>query len=378
MAVCVPQAGHVTPLLPLLSACVTAGDDVLVTTGSDSRAAAESTGARWRNAGSGLGEWFARLAQRTRGAPGDGLAPERVPYYFVPRLFAEIGAADMVDDVLAAGRDHMPDLILFDAYSFCAPLAAELIGVPAVQHAIGPLLPADVLELAADALSPLWRSFGRDVPPHGGVYETAAIAICPPSLESGPPPRGAVLPLRPAPLPRGDVVSNARPLVYVTLGTLWSDPVIFDEVLTALADEPVDVLVTVGTALDPAVLGTVPANARVTGFVPQAEILPGCAAVVHHAGAGTMFGALAHGLPQVALPRAADNFVNAAMLERCGAGVALRPGDVGAEAVRAAIRTVLATPSYAAAARTVAAEIAAMAGPEDVAAQLRQLVASAG
>ena len=95
-----------------------------------------------------------------------------------------------------------------------------------------------------------------------------------------------------------------RPLVYVTMGTLMNrDFDLFGEILAALADEPVNVLVTIGRENDPAQLEPVPANARVQRFIPQAEVLPHCAAVIHHAGAGTMFGVLSHGLPSVALPR---------------------------------------------------------------------------
>lgn len=372
LAVSVPAAGHVTPLLPLLRSLADSGDEVVVATGAPVADAVTATGARVHLVPGGLDDWFGRLAARIKGAPGDGLPPHRIDHYFVPRLFAEIGADALVDEVLAAGTALQPDLVLFDSYAFAGPLAAAVLGVPAVHHAIGTLFAPEVVELCADAVSPLWRAFDRDAPRHAGLYGGLTITICPPSMEAHPAPSGDVVAVRPAPLPAREPEPSARPLVYVTLGTIWSEPAVFRAVLDGLADQPVDVLVTVGTGNDPAALEPVPGNARVERFVPQTELLPRCAAVVHHAGAGTMFGSLAHGLPQLALPQAADNFTNAELLRRSGAGRVLLPGEVTADNVRRAVRALLDEPGASDAAAKVADEIAAMPSADEVAAELRR------
>ena len=85
-----------------------------------------------------------------------------------------------------------------------------------------------------------------------------------------------------------------------------------------------------------------------------------------------MFGALAHGLPQVTLPQGADNYINAELIARSGSGVSLGPDAVVPEAVREALRSVLAEPSYASAARRIASQMADLPGPEEVAAALRR------
>jgi hypothetical protein len=371
LAVCVPVAGHVTPLLPLLRSMVDSGDEVVVATGEAVADAVTKSGARVHPVPGGLDDWFGRLGSRIKGAPGDGLPPDRIEHYFVPRLFAEIVTDAMIDEVLAAGTALRPDLVVFDTEAFAGPLAADVLGVPAVHHSIGSLLAPEVVELAADAVSPLWRSFDRQPRRDAGLYQGVTLTICPSSLAPDRVP-GDSLALRPTVLPRRPRRSAARPLVYVTLGTLWSDPAVFRAVLEAMADEPVDVVATVGGDQDPAALGAVPANARVERFIPQAELLPDCAVVVHHAGAGTMFGALAHGLPQLALPQAADNFTNAEMLHRSGAGRTLMPAEVSPETVRLAVKTLLEEPSCSVAAGKIASEIAAMPSPEEVAAELRR------
>ncbi len=120
-----------------------------------------------------------------------------------------------------------------------------------------------------------------------------------------------------------ELLDEAHALGFGTLMNRDFD--LFGEILAALADEPVNVLVTIGRENDSAHLDPVPANARVQRFIPQAEVLPHCAAVIHHAGAGTMFGVLSHGLPSVALPQGADNFDNGTMMADAGTAILLMP-----------------------------------------------------
>ncbi|MBV8985589.1 MAG: glycosyltransferase, partial [Acidimicrobiia bacterium] len=153
--------------------------------------------------------------------------------------------------------------------------------------------------------------------------------------------------------------------MYVTLGTFSNNPDVFRLILHALADEPVSVVATIGRDNDPEALGPLPANARVDRFIPQADLFPQCAAVIHHAGAGTTFGVLAHGVPSVALSQSADNFTIAGRLTTAGASVTLMPDDVTSDAIVAALRRVLTEPSYRQAAERLAEEIAAMPSPAD-------------
>lgn len=373
----IPGVGHLRPMAPILRAMVEGGDQVTVAANPAVADQVAHTGAALWPAGSDEPTWFERLSARTRGAPGEGIAAARIDHYFVPRAFGEIGTDDMVDDVLACAEATDPELVVFESYAFVGPLVAAIRGVPQAQHTLGPLLEPDVLELANDAVSPLWRSFGLDAPGYAGVYEGATIALCPPSLHRGDLPRGRRLELRPSPLPVSPPHRGARPLVYVTLGTFFGanhDVVV--TILDGLAGEPLDVLVTLGADGDPTALGPLPANVTVERFVPQADVLPRCAAVVHHGGSGTTFGALAHGLPQVVVPQGADNFRNAALLDGAGASRTVLPEARTPAAVRTAVRDVLDEPRFAAAAQRLATEIDAMPTPEALADSLRDLAAS--
>ena len=89
-----------------------------------------------------------------------------------------------------------------------------------------------------------------------------------------------------------------------------------------------------------------------------------------HAGAGTIIGALANGVPLVCLPRGADQYGNATQISRIGAGITLLPEQVSAESIRDATRSVLHDDSYAAAAASVKTEIERLPGPSAVVQEL--------
>ena len=177
---CVPQTGHFTPLLPLAEAFIANGDEVVIASGPDMEGATSGRGLPFRPVGPAFDAWFAALRSRTRGIPGDGLPPSRVGGYFVPRLFGEIGMALVVDDLLALCTETEPTLLVFDPYSFAAPLVAAVTGTHAVVHGIGARLDPSVMDLVTDVISPIWRQFGVDVPLAAGVYSGTTLSICPP------------------------------------------------------------------------------------------------------------------------------------------------------------------------------------------------------
>ena len=183
----------------------------------------------------------------------------------------------------------------------------------------------------------------------------------------------------PAPPPDGWGNPDA-PLVYVTFGTVAAGsgyfPDLYRGVLEALEDVDARVLMTVGRAHDPEDLGPLPENARVERWIPQAELLPHCAAMVCHGGSGTVRQGLSAGVPLVVLPLFADQPENARLVHRIGAGIALElDGSARAtlddamaclDALPAALREVLSTSAYHAAAGRVAAEAAELPPVDDV------------
>jgi MGT family glycosyltransferase len=161
-----------------------------------------------------------------------------------------------------------------------------------------------------------------------------------------------------------------RPLVYVTLGTLYNPLATFRLVLGALADVDCNVVATIGRNRDPGELAPLPRNAHVEQYVPQAELLARAAVAVGHGGSGSTLGALAHGVPMLLLPAGADQFENAQACANAGVAFVLRPDALEPSAIRAAVTTLLADPTYREAAARIAAEIAELPTADDVAAAL--------
>jgi UDP:flavonoid glycosyltransferase YjiC (YdhE family) len=131
-------------------------------------------------------------------------------------------------------------------------------------------------------------------------------------------------------------------------------------------------VVTVGPQGDPAALGEQPDQVHVARYIPQAQLIPYCAAAVSHGGSGIFLAALMAGLPQLCVPQGADQFVNAPVCVRVGAGLAIQPGDVTADAIRATVSRLFNDPSFRMRAEDLGKQVASMPTPQDVADRLHR------
>ncbi len=371
---CIPSEGHFRPLLPLARALATAGNEVAFATALDWHPRVEDEGFETLAAGGSraeLGEQLAKVRQATLELPPE----ERRPLAFSGN-FALVHAPAKLESLLNAAEAWRADVIVYDSADLAAPIVAAALGVPSVHHAFGAMIPLAALERAAIEIAPLWQRHGLAPQPYAGAFGGLYVDICPPPLAFEQPLGERVLmqPVGPEPAAAPDWLDELPPpLVYVTLGTIFNEPELFRPLLHSL-DGDVSALVTTGRDLDPATLGDVPPRVRVERFVPQAHVLPHCAAVVTHGGSGTTLGALAHGLPLVLVPQGADQFDNAARCVAAGVAVVIGPHELTGDTVRAALRRILDEPSYALAARAVAAEIAAMPTPEQTAQAVEEFV----
>lgn len=84
-----------------------------------------------------------------------------------------------------------------------------------------------------------------------------------------------------------------------------------------------------------------PSTMAASGYVPFSSVLPRCALIVHHGGIGTVAQAVAAGIPQLMVPRAFDQFDNAARIERLGLGRSLADRRYRATAAAAVMREML-------------------------------------
>jgi MGT family glycosyltransferase len=172
-------------------------------------------------------------------------------------------------------------------------------------------------------------------------------------------------------------LTAARRVVLVNQGTVATDSdQLIRPALAALAGEDLLVVAVTG-GVDPAELGTLPANSRVERFIPFDELLPHVDVLLTNGGYGGTQLALSHGVPIVGAGRTEDkNEVNA-RVAWSGVGIDLRTQTPTAQQIRTAVRQVLADPRYATRARRLQAEIV-RAGREEKAADLLEQLAAAG
>jgi UDP:flavonoid glycosyltransferase YjiC (YdhE family) len=364
--------GHLLPLLPLAQAFAERGDDVAVAAAENHRERIERAGLRFEQTGPTIDELRPEIdAHRERMA---NLPPtERRPAAFSGR-FATIEAPRRVRGLRKVVETYKPDVVIHEPGDLAAPLAATAAGVRTIHHAFGRPIPEDAVRRAADTMAPLWSDARLEPDELAGMYRGGYVEICPPSLRVELPLSPAhTHVIRPAQASATDDTVRDRPFVYATLGTVVNELRTFRLLLDAFEQVDCDVIMTIGRNREPRELEPIPSNVTVESYVPQEEILPRCDAVVAHAGSGSVFGALAHGLPLVLAPRGADQFENADACEALGAAEKILPADLTPERVRAALERVFGDPTYAETARAVATEIDEMPTPaaaaEEIAAQ---------
>ncbi len=357
---CRPLAGHYEPLVALAAGAREAGHVVAFATGEpyDERARCDGFDAfRVGPSESFRDEW----APRFRGF--ERLGGDEQRRFFLTEIFANLELQPRAAELEAVVDEWAPQLVVHEVAELAAPLISSARGIPYVDVSYGRLIPRLLLRAAGEAAAPHWRARGLEPHPVAGLFAYLYVDTCPPSLQSS---EIASLPavhaLRPA---AAEMIATARPdwldqldglpIVYVTMGTVWNRDIdLFARIVAALGDEPIALVVTVGQRNDPAVLGPQPDNVVVRRYIPQAEVLPHCQAVVTHGGSGTTLGALAHGLPLLVVPQGADQYANADAVVATGAGRRLGRDETTVTAIRDSVRSLLDDPEYrrAAAARS--------------------------
>ena len=147
------------------------------------------------------------------------------------------------------------------------------------------------------------------------------------------------------------------PLVVVSLSTSFQHQgALLQRVMDALGGLRVRGLVTLGPTLAPKDFQA-PGNVVIRSSAPHGRVFPQAAAVVTHAGHGTVMRALANGLPLVCIPMGRDQTDVAARVVARGAGLRLTP-KARTPALRQAIQRVLDEPGFRAQARHLARAIA--------------------
>jgi zeaxanthin glucosyltransferase len=141
---------------------------------------------------------------------------------------------------------------------------------------------------------------------------------------------------------------NDKPLIYASLGTLVNGlEHVYKTILDAVGKLPdVQVVLSIGTNIDPESLGPIPQNTIIVRRAPQIELLKRAALCITHAGLNTTLESLAQGVPMVAIPIAFDQPGISARIAHHGVGEFANLNNLAADSLLELIRRVLTNRNY--------------------------------
>ena len=281
-------------------------------------------------------------------------------------------------ELIEAARRFRPHLIVSDMFTAAAGITAELLGVPfavagwpAVQpEPPGPRggAPGPVGELARQRVDALLGDFGvtgvnwaQDGPAalrspslHLTYWSPrwyAGARLLPQTRMVG----GVAPPPRPRQSPWLERLPADRPWIFITLGTAFTrDNNFFVCAAHAAAQAGGVPILAVGkgfdaegteggwTARETAILRSrLPQPSALVERVRFEEVLPYTAAAIHHGGAGTTHALVTHGVPQIVVPKAADQARQASGVVRSGVGYPIPPKQMTVPLATEALHKIL-------------------------------------
>ena|SRR5258708_1516696 len=391
-----PAHGHVGPTLAVAQELVKRGQEVIYYLPEQFKEAVQATGAVLRSYETTLGSTLIRDAiagrSTTVSRDSDRSHPLQMSYDSkledllammagtafgllgtkLPALMA-VESSYVLPQVLDRIRTEQPDYIVYRSTCVWARIVVQVLNVPAItfrttyvineyiSHISSVLMQQRDLSvsqqemiknkinvIAADLCKTYYiPSFdASNIFAHDGQR---AIVFIPKAFQ----PAGDSLDERyifvgPSILPRHeasnfplDKLSNERPILYISLGTILNNqPEFFKMCFEAFGGQPWQVILSRGRKVDPTALGPAPDNFLVSPYVPQLEILPRTQVFVTHAGMNSTMESLYYGVPMVAIPQTDEEVITARRIAEMGLGIALEKEMVNVTMLREAVERV--------------------------------------
>jgi MGT family glycosyltransferase len=298
-----------------------------------------------------------------------------------------------------------PDLMALDPFLSAGALAAEALDVPAVVCGwpaqgdldAGQLFPVQ-RDLSSDSQQRIARlcarfgldgvNFSRGATPSilspqlhvcyftRGWYIAEEDTLLPQNLFVG----GSPAPPEDDPPEWLAQIPEDRPLAVITLGSVFTgDLGFFSWGAQAAAREGLLPVVAIGwNPIDPEkkqeLINALPRGTRLLNWVPFDHVLPRTALMIHHGGMGTTHHAVVHGIPQIVVPHAADQRVQARRVAQARIGLNLSAHDVRQGMLWEGARALKHDENVRQTARQLAGEMASLGGPERAAEAIAALV----
>jgi len=304
--------------------------------------------------------------------------------------------AKAIQDIVAAADDlGKPDVIAIDPFLSGAALAAEKLDVPMVvcgwpaQQTLdeASLFPVQ-RDLSSDSQQRIARLCEKFDIEGANFSQGTAPAIRSPHLHicyftrdwyqaelnslmlqnrfvGGSPEQ----PIEPAPdwLTQ---IPDKTPLALITLGTIFTgDLGFFSWAAQAAANAGLLPIVVIGwNPIDPEkkqeLVRALPKGTRLLNWAPFDHVLPRSRLMIHHGGMGTTHFAVVHGVPQIVVPHAADQRIQARRVAQAKIGLNLTAHDVRQGMLKEGAKALMEAANVQDTAQKLAQEMSSLGGVE--------------
>ncbi|MGH9704779.1 MAG: glycosyltransferase [Candidatus Acidiferrales bacterium] len=304
-------------------------------------------------------------------------------------------------------RDFAPDVVV-DSFGLLTCLAARILHIPLASVLQGNFHPASQgflwwkgerpagLPSAAPVINKVAAEYGLAPVPRCVDLLAGDLSLIVGTPETDPLPSTAgVSYVGPIVWQRGNAIlpewvaalGREVPLIWVYSGnprygnapTPIDSIVVIRTAIGALADAPVQVVLTTGYQELPKEFGRLPSNFRHAAFLPGRAMAERCDLMVHHGGHGSVMTGFSAGTPAVIIPTITERESNARRVVELGAGEILLPVDgadgekqIDADDFSAKVRRVLNEPEYRRSARRVAESMRQYRGAPEAADRIEQ------
>jgi MGT family glycosyltransferase len=131
-------------------------------------------------------------------------------------------------------------------------------------------------------------------------------------------------------------------LIYIAVGTVYKANLqFFRNCLRAFDDRRYVVILSIGHAVDLAVLMPFPQNFTVAQYVPQLSVLQEADLFITHGGMNSIAESISYGVPMIVVPNTLEQSINAARVEQLQAGLYLDPAHLNVDTLQKAAERVL-------------------------------------
>lgn len=354
-----PLHGHTNPSLPLVRALADRGDDIVYFSGDAFATAIRQAGAHYRPYSARAVADLQQMAKRT----------DAVSWLLMD------ATREVLSHDLETFRMEQPDYVLSDSVAPWGQWVAQILNVPVVTSVATLAVNRHVLRRGASrGLHPpsvrhvlsklryvtraamLGRRLRREHRVRGTsimgliagcsdlniVYTSRYFQPCEESFDDRFLFVGPSIELRSVPDTAPIQETSQVPLVYVSLGTLFNaDPMFYRTCFDAFGGQPVRVVMSVGTSVAQAGLGSPPANVTVKPTVAQLEVLRSASVFVSHGGLNSVSESLHHSVPLVVVPQMGEQDMIARQVAALGVGLFLPRHEVTADVLRTSVNRVL-------------------------------------